>query len=55
MGEVRVNGASDHLAVVGGELGDHVGESDQFGWTHKGKIQWVEEEENPLALKTDRK
>lgn len=50
MDKVRVDGASDHLAVVLLELGSLVAELHDFGGADEGEIQRVEEEEQPLAL-----
>ena len=46
---MRVNGASDDLAIVGSELSSHVREGDQLSWAHESEIEWVEEEAHPLA------
>ena len=50
MREVRVNGASDHLAVVGSELSSHVREGNQLSWADEGEIEWVEEEDEICQL-----
>ena len=50
MGEMRVDGAGDDLAVHLLELFDLVGELSDLGGAHEGKIKWVEEEHDVLAL-----
>ena len=47
--EVRVNRACNDLTVVGGELGSHIGESNQLGRTDKSEIEGIKEKTHPLA------
>ena len=50
VGELRVDGAADDLAVELVELGNAVGELDDLGGADEGEVEGVEEEDEPLAL-----
>lgn len=50
MDEMRVNGASDHFAIVLSEVLGLVAELNNFGGADEGEIEGVEEEQQPLAL-----
>lgn len=49
MGEVGVDGAANDLAVDVTEVLDPVAEGHDLGGTHKGEVQWVEEEDDILS------
>ncbi len=48
--EMRVDGASDHFAIVLSEVLGLVAELNNLGWADEGEIERVEEEQQPLAL-----
>ena len=50
MGEVRVNRASNNLAIDLIELGESIRELADLSWAHEGKVEWIEEENDVLAL-----
>jgi len=50
VGEVRVNRASNNLAVKLVELGLLVRELDNLSWAHESEIEWVEEKDNVFSL-----
>ena len=50
MSEVRVDGASNDLAVDLVELGEGIRELADLGWAHEGEIERVEEEDNVFPL-----
>jgi hypothetical protein len=47
---MRVDGASDHFAIVLSEVLGLVAELNNLGWADEGEIERVEEEQQPLAL-----
>ena len=52
-GEVAENGVNGHaedLAVDSLELGVGLAEGDDLCWAHEGEVEWVREEDDPLAL-----
>ena len=51
VGEVRVGGDSDHLAVDVFELLDPLGESDDFSGADEGEIQRIEIDDHIFALR----
>ena len=51
VGEVRVGGDSDHLAVDVFELLDPLGESDDFSGADEGEVQGIEIDDHIFALR----
>ena len=51
VGEMRVGGDSDHLAVDAFELFDPLGESDDFSGADEGEIQRIEIDDNIFTLR----
>lgn len=43
VGKLRVNRACYHFSIYRFEFFNSIPKSDDFSWTHKGEIQWVEE------------
>ena len=50
VGEMRINRASNNLAIDLIELGESIRELADLSWAYEGEIEWVEEENNVLAL-----
>ena len=50
-----IHRARNDLAIVRRKFGNHVGKGDQLRGADKGKVQGIEEEENPLALLRDKR
>jgi len=50
MRELRINGASNYLAVDGSEFFSMLRECYNFSGAHKGEVQWVEEKNDVFAF-----